>query len=65
MPVDRRISGFGRLRVVVFAADLVEEAVLDDLPQHTVEDLRGDLAGVRGRLAQLVVRLLLCPLQKQ
>ena len=42
---------------------LIKEPVLDDLPEHAVEDLRGDLAGVRGGLPQLVVALLLTALK--
>ena len=41
---------------------LVEESVLDNLSQHSVEDLRGDLAGVRGGLGQFVLGLLIVPI---
>ena len=37
---------------------MVEQSVLDDLPQKAVEHLSGDLAGVGGGLGQLVLGLL-------
>jgi hypothetical protein len=44
------------------AGALIEEPILDDLPEHSVQHLRGDLAGVGGGLAQLIVRLLVSAL---
>jgi hypothetical protein len=46
-------------RGVLLAGGLIEQPVLNDLAQHAVENLCGDLAGVCGRLAQLVIRLLI------
>ncbi len=53
-----------RRRILAASCHLVEEPVLDDLAEHPVEDLCGDLAGVGRRLAQLIVRLLLRALHK-
>ena len=54
--VDPKL-GHATLRIIG-KPNLVEESVFNDLPQHTVENLRRDLAGVRGGLAQLIVSLL-------
>ena len=53
-----------RRGVLAARCHLVEEPVLDDLAEHPVQDLCGDLAGVGRRLTQLVVRLLLRALHK-
>ncbi len=53
-----------RRGVLATGCHLVEEPVLDDLAEHPIENLCGDLAGVGRRLTQLVVRLLLRALRK-